>query len=165
MLPNLQIIGIAVLISSILGFGSGYKIKSWEVEADKVKTLEVEAEKQSKITSIVDSVITKTIDDIKQTEVVTKTIEKEVIKYVPKIQLVNSECNLTNGVIRLLNAHASNQMPLTTSATDSTDTTSSDITEKEHIDYTNEIIDLYNKAAIQSNALIKYNLEVSKLNP
>lgn len=165
MFPNFQILGIAILISLILGFGAGYKVKTMQVEADKAKTLEIESERQSKISTIVDQVVTKTIDDSKQAEVVTKIIEKEVVKYVPKIQLVNSECNLTNGVVRLLNSHSSNQMPITTSATTSTDTAPSDITEKEHIDYTNEIIDLYNKASVQSNALIQYNLEVSKLNP
>ncbi|WP_289283300.1 MULTISPECIES: hypothetical protein [unclassified Methylophaga] len=96
------------------------------------------------------------IEKQKKTEIVYKTITKEVPKYVPVIQQKDSDCNLSNGTVRLFNSAARDDMPETTDIDADTDTRPSTVTEAELIDYGLGTVNQYNKAKNQCNALIDW---------
>ncbi|GLP98689.1 hypothetical protein GCM10007891_05430 [Methylophaga thalassica] len=102
------------------------------------------------------------IEKQKKTEIVYKTITKEVPKYVPVIQQKDSDCNLSNGTVRLFNSAARDEMPETTSVDADTDTRPSTITEADLIDYGLVTIKQYNKAKNQCNALMDWFHSVEK---
>ena len=96
------------------------------------------------------------IEKQKKTEIVYKTITKEVPKYVPVIQQKDSDCNLSNGTVRLFNSAARDEMPEATDIDADTDTRPSTVTEADLIDYGLVTIEQYNKAKNQCNALMDW---------
>lgn len=83
-------------------------------------------------------------------------IIKEVIKYVPKIQKVPSECNYSNGTIRVLNSAVDSMPSKTPAVSVADDTKSSNVTEYTGIRYALDVLAAYKKAQNQCNALIDY---------
>jgi len=160
----MPIIAIYALVASLIfgsGFGLGYQTKSKLDQIKYTKELKIELEKQGKHIQIVHDIEKVYIEGEVKTNTIYKTITKEVVKYVPKIQTIDSDCNLTNGTVRLLNSNASNKMPIASGEPITTDTAASSVTELRHINYTNEIINQYNKAMNQCNSLIDYSKKVA----
>lgn len=147
----------------LLGGSGGYYLKDTFIKAEQVENLKTELDRKDKIASIASDTDNKLKTEQVKVETITKVITKEIVKYVPKIQIVNSECNLSIGTVRLLNNNASNKMPDSSFELDTTNTQSSTITGKDSIDYTNEIISKYKLAASQCNVLISYVKQVSAL--
>jgi hypothetical protein len=163
-MPTIPLFVYTFLIGLAIGGYSGYEFKTMSYHASEAKTLEVEAKKQEIIQQIEAKTESTTLAEEKKTEIVYQTVTKEVIKYVPKVQIINSECNLTLGTVRMLNTNIRNEMPSTPSTTIAENSTSSTITGKGSIDFTNDIINKYNKMAIQCNSLIDYNNQIVTLN-
>lgn len=152
---NWLIIGIFAASCSA-SFFVGYEYRDRGVQADMANAIskaledadeQYEKDRQQEL---------ELIEQQKKTEIVYKTITKEVPKYVPVIQQKDSDCNLSNGTVRMFISAARDEMPEATDIDDDTDTRPSTVTEADLIDYGLDTVNQYNKAKNQCNALIDW---------
>ncbi len=141
-----------IIAALIAGFGGGYFTASQFEKATHVAEMQLELKKQKDEIDLSHAADIEYIKAQKQQETVVKTITKEVVKYVPKIQMVNSDCNLTVGTQRLLDNERLQTVP---SQSTSADTRSSEIREIELIQYSHKVMEMYNAAKLQCNSLIE----------
>lgn len=144
-----------ILIACIVfGFGTGFYASHEISRAGHVVDLENQLKKQKEYIDSAHAADIAFINAHKQQEVIAEVITKEVIKYVTKIQKVDSDCNLSNGTKRLLDDSRMQNYPRESVAAD---TGASSIREIDLIRYTNKITQQYNSMRLQCNSLI--NLE------
>lgn len=140
----------------IIGLYGGYEFRDNQAEAEKaaavIKAVKF-ANDNAEISRAEDIALIKAQQ---KTQIVYKTITKEVPKYVPVIQKNDSECNLSVGTVRLLNSAARDELPETAAIDDPADTGPSHITEAAFIDHGFDIINRYNVAKNQCNAIFEW---------
>lgn len=158
-------IKIAILIGlCLVCFGGGYELRDLMAEADKVEGLEQSLSKTKENEEISVKAETAYVATEEKTKIVYKTIIKEVPKYVSVIQSSDSECNLSNGTVRLLNSAIDNQLPQSATGANEADKTASKIRESDLINHSQESINQYNEAMNQCNALIGWVKDVHDAN-
>jgi len=149
-----QSVIIAIAISFVVGAGSGYSYRDTKYKADMANVIREAyeaAKKEAKQSVKIEKVYIKGDEKI---QTIYKTIIKEIPKYVPVIQKSDSDCNVSNGAVSLLNSTINNALPETTANTDDTNKTASRIRESDLINFTHLSIKKYNEALTQCNALI-----------
>ena len=110
----MQLIAIVATLSALIGFSSGYWLKDTVNEAEKAELYKqalITAKKQIKVTAELEKEFT---SKEAETKIVYRDIIKRVVKYVPAIQTVNSECNLSVNAVKLLDFSVENKLPSTT---------------------------------------------------
>ena len=162
-MPIIVIYALAVFLIFSGGFGTGYKVRKDLDTVTYAKQLEIALKSKDKEIKIVHDVEKVYITEAPKINTVYKTITKEIVKYVPKIQTVNSACNLTLGTVRLLNDNASNKMPETTRVINPTYTKSSTITGETLIEYTNKLLNRYKQVKLQCDQLIDYSIKIATI--
>ena len=146
-----------ILAALLFGLWGGYEFRDARAEAERVAAVEA-AVKQAKEDEAVSREQEIELRKSQQkTQVVYKTITKEVPKYVPVIQKSDSECNLSRGTVRLFNDPAAERVPETPGVDDPADTEPSTVTEARLIDYGFDVIEQYNQVKNQCNALIEWH--------
>ena len=111
----MQLVAIVPAVAFLIGFSSGYWLKDTVNEAEKAamyKQALITAKKQIKVTAELEKKFT---SKEAETKIVYRDIIKRVVKYVPAIQTVNSECNLSVNAVKLLDFSVENKLPRTTS--------------------------------------------------
>lgn len=147
----------AVAIGFLIGMAGGYTYRDNRAEVERfaaVETALADAYRQFEISKNAEIEL---IEANKKTEIVYRTITKEIPKYVTQIQQTNSECNLSSGAVRLFNDAAAESLSRATGLHDPADTEPSAITAGRLIDYSLGVIDQYNRAKNQCNALIAWH--------
>lgn len=150
---GVYLIGAAFLAGTAMGYG----YRDNQAEAERVKAVEaalVDYKRQAELDHDEELALIKAQ---KKTEIVYRTITKEVPKYVTQIQRVDSQCNLSRGTVRLFNDAAAERLSRAAGFNDPADTEASTVTEAELIDYALDVIDRYNQAKNQCNALITWH--------
>ncbi|WP_296592639.1 hypothetical protein [Methylophaga sp.] len=152
---NLAVYGVA--IGFTLGLAGGYTYRDNQAEAERLAAVETALEDAYREFEVSKKAEIELIEANKKTEIVYRTITKEIPKYVTQIQQTNSECNLTRGAGRLFNDAAAESLSRAAGIDDPADTGPSTITAGRLIDYSLEVIDQYNQAKNQCNALIDWH--------
>lgn len=138
-------------------FIAGYHLRDLQADAEQARAVSYALAKADALNQISRLEEIDLIKAQQKTEVVYKTITKEVPKYVSVIQKTDSDCNLSHGTVRLLNSAALERLPEAARNDDPRDTESSSVTEARLIDYNHEVIDQYNKVKNQCNGLIQWH--------
>lgn len=152
----MQIFIIIFLLGFGIGGGISYEFTSDHYKAAIVSQVQEALEKQKKDLDLSFVAEKKALEEHHKQELKDNVIYKELPKYITKIQKVNSECNYSTGVVRLLNSSSNTGTEKATPGTDAEDARSSDITESTGIKYTADVIAQYNKWKILHNSLIDY---------
>lgn len=142
-------------------FAGGYWLRDTIAKAERTEALEqavVRVEQQAETAVRVETVY---VEAEAKTQIVYKTIIKEVPKYVPVIQSSNSDCNLSRGTVRLLNNAIADQLPEAAAGAHEADKAASDVREADLIDHSQESIHQYNQTMNQCNALMDWVKETS----
>ena len=149
-----------VFFCSFMAFTAGYVKGCFDAQvkgqAEKTDDVVNVIEVQDEIDAESHVITEQWLEDDQQREVITETVEKEVRKYVPENQNINSSCNLTVGAECLLNASRQNLLPEIEcgSLTDAEKQTASEITEAALIDADIQCADQYAELASRCDALI-----------
>lgn len=147
----------ALGIGFMLGLAGGYGYRDNQADAERYAAVKTALEDQERQFEVSKKAEIELIEANKKTEIVYRTITREIPKYVTQIQQTNSECNLTRGAGRLFNDAAAESLSRAAGIDDPADTGPSTITTGRLIDYSLEVIDQYNRAKNQCNALIDWH--------
>lgn len=145
-----------VAAAFVMGFASGSHYQSLRADRELSRQLKAEQVKTKEAQELNESLYSQL--EAERSNI--KTIEKEVIRkiYVPKIQKVDSNCNLSNSAKRLLN---NNIMSKADTGATETDSKASDVRAADTIRYLNTAISQYNHARAQCNKLIEFVKEAN----
>ncbi|MCW8830670.1 MAG: hypothetical protein OQK32_04015 [Gammaproteobacteria bacterium] len=145
-----------ITIAFALGYIKGCLDAQVKEQADKVDDVVEVIETQDEIDTESHTITEQWLADDQQREVITETVEKEVQKYVPENQNIDSSCSLTVGVVCMLDARRQNLLPEIEcgSLTDAEKQTASEITEAGLISADIQCADQYAELAGQCDALI-----------
>jgi hypothetical protein len=152
---NLTIYALGV--GFMLGLAGGYGYRDNQADAERFEAIKTALEDQERQFEISKQAEIELIEANKKTEIVYRTITKEIPKYVTQIQQTNSECNLTRGAVRLFNDAAAESLSRAAGIVDPADTGPSTVTVGRLVDYSLDNIDEYNKAKNQCNALVHWH--------
>ncbi len=150
---SVYLIGAAFLLGSAVGYG----YRDDRAESERVEAVEKALEQAYLDAELARDEELALIKAQQKTEVVYRTITKEVPKYVTQIQRIDSQCNLSRGTVRLFNDAAAERLSRAAGLDDPADTEPSAVTESRLIDYGLDVIDRYNQAKNQCNALIQWH--------
>jgi hypothetical protein len=142
-------------------FGGGYWLRDTMAEAETAEALRQAVTRVEKQTETAVRVEKVHIEAEAKTQIVYKTIIKEVPKYVPVIQASDSDCNLSRGSVRLLNNAIADQIPESTTGDHEADKAASDVREADLISHSQESINQYNQVKNQCTALMDWVKEIS----
>lgn len=144
-------------IGFMVGLAGGYSYRDNQADAERFAAVEMALEDAHRQFEISKQAEIELIEANKKTEIVYRTITKEIPKYVTQIQQTNSECNLSRGAVRLFNDAAAESLSRAAGIVDPADTEPSTVTGGELIHYTLNAVDQYNQARNQCNALIAWH--------
>lgn len=141
-----------IIIVLATGFSGGFYVRDLMTYQERAAELEA-AQQEAKS---IERLNAELYDQLSAEREKIKIVEKEVIKkiYVPKIQKVDSECNLSIGTKRMLNSAILSEA---SGSTTQEDTKASEIREADAIRYLNSAIAQYNEVRAQCNALIEFH--------
>lgn len=149
------------LLAFLIGFGSGC-IKGTrdtliKAQADKTSALNRLIKQNESIAKENDKITADWMQQQQQHRVIVKTVIKQVIKYVPKIQKIQSACSLTAGASCLLDAARLDTMPVATCASRAIKNraTVAAVTEAGLIAADFECADKYNRLRAKHLALVR----------
>jgi hypothetical protein len=144
----------------LAGVASG-ALPAWRITQSYYQAQELELvkaalnEQQKRLQAAYDAE-KKAVEANHQEELRSNVIVREIVKTIPKIQRVRSECNYTVGTVRLLNDAAAADVPKTASVPAEADSAGSDVTGERGIKYSLELLRAYNLARNQCNSLIGF---------
>jgi hypothetical protein len=148
---------LGLFIAGIITGGfSGYKLTSISYEAQQARALQDALIRQHEQLEAAYAAEKAAIDANHKEELKNHVIVREIVKTIPKIQRVRSECNYTRGTVRLLNDAAAADVPKTASVPAEADSAGSDVTGERGIKYSLELLRAYNLARNQCNSLIGF---------
>jgi len=149
---------IAAFIFGLLAGGAfGYKQKGLYVDSQKVELLEAQKQALIKQAKESDKIINELHIKKNKTKIIYQTIEKEVPKYVTKIQKIDSDCNITRGTYRLLE-EAAGYLPNSSRGADKDNGEPSQIREADLVRYIVQLLKKYKEEQEGHNALIRWHL-------
>lgn len=152
----------ALGIGFMLGLAGGYGYRDNQADAERYAAIETALEDQERQFEVSKKAEIELIEANKKTEIVYRTITKEIPKYVTQIQQTNSDCNLTRGAVRLFNDAAAESLSRAAGIVDPDDTRPSTVTYGRLVEYSLDNIDEYNKAKNQCNALVEWHKNQKK---
>lgn len=158
MMPNLYLIGFVLTGSLLIGASIGWNVKTVLVDAKEVKEVRLEREMLAKSKKDNDKLVREVIEARARTNTIYKIKEKEVPVYVTKIQKVDSDCNLTNGTVSLLNSTAK-ELPQATSRIIADVRQSSHFTEGQLVMYTLRLLKRIHRDKDLHNPLVQWHLD------
>lgn len=145
---------VGLFLAGIVAGGfSGYKITSNAYKAQEARELQDALVRQHEQLATAYAAEKAAIEANHEQELKNNVIVKEIVKTLPKIQRIKSECNYTADTVRLLNS-AAGGVPEASGVPVAADTAGSDVTGERGIKYSLELLNAYNKARTQCNALI-----------
>jgi len=99
----MQVYAIVAAVILAFGFFGGYKLRSLQDKATEVVLLKKERAKLAEVTQVNNDLFDALLAKQRENKVIYRTITKEIPRNVPKIQKVNSNCNISIATKRLLN--------------------------------------------------------------
>ena len=160
----MKLTAVVALVALIAGLLAGYEWRDTLAAAEKTAAIEFafkQAKKNADITLAEEMALFKSQQ---KTKIVFRSIIKEAPKHVPDNQKNNSNCNVSVGTVRLYNRAATERMPEAASIDADGNTKPSAVTEGRLIHYGLSVIDQYNRAKNQCNALIRWHKKTTKIN-
>jgi len=152
----IRIMIIMMFLSFIGGAFGGYNYRDMQAEAEARQAIDkAVADYVARVEA------TRKVEELhheqqEKTKTVYKTIIKKVKEYVPISQSSDSDCNLTLGTVRMLDASAKNALPDAAAAFDETDKAASRFNELALIEFAHATANRFNEVKDQCNSLIDW---------
>ncbi len=153
---------VCTVVGATTGFWAGFEVKSTIEESKLARDLLEEKKQLVTANNKNKELVHELMSSQARVEVVHEIIEKEVPVYVTKIQKEYSDCNITNGTVRMLH-NASTNMSGTSERAVNKVRESSEITEEQLIKYTAKLLHRIHRDKEIHNPLVQWHLDKEKV--